>query len=341
MPSLKALYLLLFSIVVLLGGIALFNYKVDPRCYYSCPEVDLQKSSVNTYYKTAQTIVAHPEAEQLILGSSRAQTTPPQWVEQVTGLKTINGATEGAEVMTKIIFSNMAKEKTKLKRVIWFADYFELISENVDGNIKNTEALRQYLPTESGIANPWITASHWQSLIDHNTTEASLFHLQHMRSTKIDNGPGSDLYEDCMKPDYKGKETPESLAREVQMLYQNYVTGPIKYPQSESAWNRLVEQVSKLKGEGIEVVVVIIPYNPVFLQKLKIEHFDIYEHHEKWIQKLKNLSEGLNAKVKVYDTFNGIDGDDGSPKYWNDGVHFTCYGSMKLIEPILKELQQN
>ncbi|MEK2690475.1 hypothetical protein [Bdellovibrio sp. GT3] len=337
MSSLKALYLLIATIILLLGGIALFNYQTDPQCFYNCSEVSLKRSSLNIYYKTAQTILAHPEAEQLILGSSRAQTTPPQWVEQVTGLKTINGATEGAEVMTKIIFSNMAKEKTKLKRVIWFADYFELISENTDSRIKNTEALRKYLPDTSAHENPWLRASHWQSLIDHNTFEASLHHVKHKNSVAVNQGPGSELYERCMDPGFKGNESVEGLSREVQMLYQNYVNGPIKSAQSENAWKLFADQVRSLSDNGVEVVVVVIPYNPVFLAKLKAEHAEIYARHEKWIQELIELSK--NSKVKIVDAFQGIEGDDGSPKFWNDGVHFTCYGSMRMLEPVLKALK--
>ncbi|WP_413581349.1 hypothetical protein [Bdellovibrio sp. HCB288] len=337
MSSLKALYLLLTSIVVLLGGIALFNYQADPQCFYNCPEVNLQRSSLNIYYKTAQTILAHPETEQVILGSSRAQTTPPQWVEQVTGLKTVNGASEGAEVMTKIIFSNLAKEKTQLKRVIWFADYFELVSENIDSRIKNTEALRKYLPAASTHENPWLRASQWQSLIDHNTLEASLHHVNNKKSFTVTQGPGSEIYERCMDPGFKGNESVESLSREVQMLYQNYVNGPIKAAQSENAWKLFVDQIRSLADNGIEVVVVVIPYNPVFLAKLKAEHPEIYKRHVEWIQKLSELSQ--NSKIKVVNAFEGIQGDDGSPKFWNDGVHFTCYGSMRMLEPVLKALK--
>ena len=37
-------------------------------------------------------------------------------------------------------------------------------------------------------------------------------------------------------------------------------------------------------------------------------------------------------KVKVLDYSGGIPGDRGQRKFWEDGVHPSCYGSMKMIE---------
>jgi hypothetical protein len=133
-----------------------------------------------------------------------------------------------------------------------------------------------------------------------------------------------------MNPDFKGKETPESLAREVQMLFQNYVAGPIKGPQSDSAWTYFEDGIKGLVANQVEVIVVVTPYHPVFLSKLKSEYPEIYARHQEWIGRLHKLS--AQIPFKLVDAFEGIEGDDGSPRFWNDGVHFTCVGSMRFLE---------
>lgn len=330
MSALKSLFVLAASIVVLLGGIAAFNYQVDPQCYYGCAEVDPHRRTLNTYYQVAQRILAFPETQIVILGSSRGETTPPLWIEQETSKKTLNLSASGAELATKLAFLKIAEENTKLSKVLWLADYFELISENADAKIKNTPALRKYLKSvgpESGIKQ---RVRDLQGLIDHNTFEASLHFLGDKSATRITQGAGSDInYAACKEASFGGKETPESLRKEVDLLYQSYTARVIKPSQNPQAWDEFAAAMTALVKKNIEVVVLVTPYHPEFLRRLKLEHKDIYEQHQNWIAKVQGLAA---HGVRVLNAFEGIPRDDGSPSFWNDGVHFTCRSSILMLE---------
>jgi hypothetical protein len=55
---------------------------------------------------------------------------------------------------------------------------------------------------------------------------------------------------------------------------------------------------------------------------------DIYSKHQRWVSRLKEIR---MPHVKVLDYFGGIPGDDGGPRFWNDGVHFTCRGVIEML----------
>ncbi len=328
----KTLLIMAFAVVLFAGLIAGFNYTVDPLCYY-CSKIDVDKSTVNRYYQVAQMMVSHPDTEQILLGSSRGETTSAVWIQNVSGLKTLNLSAAGAEVITKKAFLNLALEKTKVKKVIWYADYFELITSNADNKIKNTKALRKYaadmLPEEGFL----VKLHELQQLIDHNTTEASFAALKRSPASSLGQGEGSQIdYSTCNSVDFKGKETPESLKNEIELLYQSYVNGSIKPPQNPQALNQFEITIKDLKARNISVLIVIPPYHPVFMKRLKVEYPGIYEAHIKWIQQIESL-QGPGIEIKNY--FAGIPEDNGSPSYWNDGVHFTCKGVIQMLRKTL------
>ncbi len=333
MRPLNALFLLFGTIVILLGGIAYFNIHTDPQCFYSCPEIDVNRPTLNAYYQVAKTIVAHPDTELIILGSSRGQTTPPLWVQEVTGLKTLNLSSQGAEFVTKLAFVNIAEEKTKLKQVIWLADYFELISENADPKIKNTPALRKYLEGNNAVVEnaSWVDA--FKTLIDHNTTEASIQFKQRGGLPPEAQGAASNTdYKACGSAEFKGYESEEVLKREVEMLYQNYTKRVLVSPHNPKMFEAFSGKMKALAAKGIDVLIVVTPYHPDFLLKMKAEFPEMYQRHLDWIEKLKTLQ---GEKIRVVDSLASIPDGDSTPAYWNDGVHFNCKGAMTLLRPLL------
>jgi hypothetical protein len=292
------------------------------------------RSTLNRYYQVAQIIAANPDAEQIILGSSRGETTSPLWVEKVSGLKTLNLSAAGEEFMAKKAFLGLALEKTKLKRVIWLADYFEFISSNADAKLKNAKIFKKYtkdIPQDAGV----IARLHeLQQLIDHNVTEASFAALKRsIAPVHLGQGVGADIpYSACEKPDFAGKQSPESLHNEVDLVFDSYVHGAIRSAQSEKALEVFEAFVKDLASKQISFLIVIPPYNPTFLRRLKVEYPVIYEAHLRWIERLLKLQ---GPGIEVKNDFAGIPDDDESPGYWNDGVHFTCKGAMKMLEPFL------
>lgn len=335
MSAKKSLLITASLILVLILVIAGFNYVVDPLCYY-CKEIDVHKSSVNRYYQVAQMILNNPDAEQIVLGSSRGETTSPLWLEKISGLKTLNLSASGAEVITKKAFLNLALEKNHLKKVIWYADYFELITSNADAKIKNTPALKKYAADMLNDESFLVRLQELQKLIDHNTIEASFAALKHSPSLSLGQGEGSQIdYSSCEKPDFQGKESAESLRQEVDLIYQAYVNGSIKPSQNPQALKQFKAMIHDLKARNISVVIVIPPYHPTFMKRLEMEYPDIYQAHLKWIAQIQNLQE---SGIEVRSYFRGIPEDNGSPSYWNDGVHFTCKGVIGMFQSVDSKL---
>lgn len=329
MSPLRAVVLTGCFALALIGGVAAFNWRVDAQCYYSCPEVTREQRTINTYYRAAQRVVFFPEAKNIILGSSRGETTPPRIVDELTGEQTLNLSTAGAEFATKQALLRLALEKLKVKRVIWLTDYFELIDENQDAKIKNTPALRKYLKARRG-GGEWLKSL--QGLIDHNTTSASLRFLKKpWAPDKNQGGVGELDPKVCASESYLGPETAESLQAKINILFENYTQQVIKPAQNPKTWELFQEQIRELEARGIDVVVVVLPYHPQFLERLKKDHPQMYVDHMAWIEKLKGLA---TERVQVANYFDGIPKDDASTKYWNDGVHFTCHGAVKMLEPL-------
>lgn len=327
-----------FSITLLiLGGNATFNYVVDAQCYYHCSEISLNKVTTNAYYQDAQKILTYPDTKVVIIGSSRGETLPPLWVESVLGQRTVNLSVAGAELMTKRALLNIATTHAPVEKVIWLADYFELITENQDAKIKKTPALRKYLPPQNSSegAESVHFFSALQGLIDHNTTSASLQLLKrppHLVQTQ--GGAGIMDIPLCNSEEFKGSETAKSLETKVHILYQTYVNNVIRPAQNTTAWKHFKEAMYSLTTKNIEVLIVVIPYHPTFLAKLKNEYPEIYKRHQEWAQQIESLQ---GPQITTLNFLDGFEHDDGSPKYWNDGVHFTCHSGIKMLNSTLSE----
>lgn len=324
----RALLILIVSTLLVLMGIALFNYTIDAQCYYQCPEILKEKKTLNHYYQMGQRLLTYPDTQVVIVGSSRGESTPPLWVENQTGKRTLNLSAAGAEFSTKKALLKAAQEYNKIQKVYWYADYFELITENQDVKIKKTPALRRYLKTEK-VQDQW--RDRWariQGLIDHNTTSASLHFLKRPPPQKLNQGGFFDAEYLCEKDTFQGKETPSTLATKINVLYEVYTQKVLRPPQNEDVWREFEGEMRSLRQKNIQVVIVIVPYHPDFLRRLKNHHPELYKRHLLWATRLEQLkAEG----IEVLNYLEGIAGDDESSKYWDDGVHVTCYAAIKML----------
>jgi hypothetical protein len=320
--------------LTILSSIALFNYKVDPMCMYQCEKINLEKKTRNYFYKVAQIIFTFKDAEVIVLGSSRGQTIPIKWIEEKTGQKTINLSMNGEELIAKTVFLNMSLRNLKLKRVIWFADYFELIPVTLDTKIKTTPAFKDYLqdsftqPTYKEAINKYL------KLIDHNMFEAAYYSYKNAASYTINQGSGYGLnYKKCENAEFEGFLTPLQLEKQIGITYDNYTRQIFNHKQTEKSWEGFVQKLTELNNKEIQTDVVLIPYNPNFLKRLKKEYPLIYTEHQKWMNRIKNLNLPF---VKTVDVFESLPGDNGSPQYWTDGIHFTCKGALNILKSFIQ-----
>lgn len=326
------IYFLCFTSAFILTN-SLFNFMVDAECFYRCPEISLSKRTTNIYYQAGQRALAYPDTEVVVLGSSRGETVSPEWIEKLTTKKAINLSVSGADLLTKSSLLNFAIANSKINTVIWLADYFDLTLTAQDRKIKRTPSLRKYLlnSEEEGALS---LVNRWFGLIDHNSTSASLRFLKKYKTTEIGRGGnvGSNFM-DCAQESYKGIESREKLKSKIDILYKNYTNGVIDKPQEESQYLTLENQLKLLDQKGIQVFYIITPYHPQFTQRLKNEYPRIYQNHIEWIRRVSRIN--LNH-VKVINAFTNSADDDGSPKYWNDGVHYSCYLANQLLKDVIK-----
>lgn len=326
--SLRAIYTLAFSIMLFISGIAAFNYTIDPQCFFHCNDLDVSRKTVNLYYHVAQRVLAFPETQQVVIGSSRGEGVSGLELEKSTGLKTLNLSVGGSEMTSKLAFLKVAQENLNLKRVIWIADYFELLTDIADPKVLFSNALSSKAPQSLQVNSGW-NLKILSKLLDRQTIEASIHQLSHDR-IKLDLGPSSTLsYDKCLLPEYKGSISPEILRKEVDLIYNGYLQQIFSSKEHPQAWVEFEKKLNQLSKDGIEVVIVIPPYNPEFQARLKKDRPAIFEKHLEWISKMTVLKINL---VSVLNFFTGIPGDDGSPRYWNDGVHFSCLGNAKMLK---------
>lgn len=330
--SLRYIFFFGFFSLVLVTFVATYNYVRDPMCYFNCQGIDLERKTHNVYYQAAQTLAANPDAEVLILGSSRGERVPPKWISKVTGLKTINLSQGGADLLLKVALSNIALESNpNLKKVVWMADYFELLPVTTDAKVRWNPALSEHLPSIPSQASWSTVLQKAKVLIDHNTFEAaaSLGKSQMFRKT----GNGDDLDPAvCTNDDFVGKTSVEMLPIEVSIVYPRF-SSFLRMTLDPEYSRIFVDQVRKLAAKGIEVIINISPYHPEFEVRLSKEEPKSHDLQMSWVK----LVEGLRAEnVKVLNYFTGIPGDDGGVKFWEDGVHPTCFSIVQMLKPGLQ-----
>ncbi|WP_374028810.1 hypothetical protein [Bdellovibrio bacteriovorus] len=321
---------------LLLAAIVGINLVADPMCYYRCPVVDIHRKTQNVYYQAAQTVRGNLDAEVIVLGSSRGETTSPLWIQKETGLKTINLSKGGSGLMLKLSLLQIVNEfNLPLKRVIWIADYFEFSEVSTDVKVRLTPALNKYLPGEKdkdfSISE---VRTALQRLIDHNSLEASLKQLSSNESfDATSRGSASQInYDLCASVDFKGKTSLKVLQKEVDMSYASFL-GPLTSALSENYVALFKKTVQSLSKQGVEVLVIIPPYHPKLMARFKEAHPMNYEVHMAWVRDLFALNDG--EKVKVVSYYNGIPNDTGGPEYWDDGAHATCKTMMLILKPEL------
>lgn len=322
------------SLLIILSLIGWFNYQLDPMCY-RCESIDLNHKTQNVYYRSAQTAAANPDAQVLIVGSSRGERVPPQWVSAVTGLKSINLSQGGADVLLKAALVNIAlKTNTQVKKVIWMADYFELVPRMTDYKVPLTPVLQKYSgAVELGVQKtPWM--QKLQGFIDHRTFEAGLeMYGKSAAETFNKAGNGEEIdYKKCLSDDFVGSTTSEELSKKIDESYSIFgiLLGD---EQNPLYWDLFEKEIRLLSSKGIEVVINVAPYHPKLLARSFREVSLAERHQSQWVRRMQKLT-GPLVKVLTYER--GIPGDDGSPRYWEDGAHPTCYSVIQMLKPALQ-----
>ncbi|KYG64759.1 hypothetical protein AZI86_11165 [Bdellovibrio bacteriovorus] len=311
-----------------------FDYAVDPLCYYHCPKVDLTKRTQNVYYKVAQTAMANADAEILVLGSSRGETTPPHWIQGMTGKKTVNLSQSGGDLLYKMSVLNVSLDAgSKVKKVIWLADYLDLVPSFTDIKMKLTPSLQAHIKdiTQKNPIQNW--GLILETLINHNTFEAAIEQLNDKTSPLfLEQGMGANIdYARCEAMDFQSEIPQGDLKKNIQSSYRIF-SPHVQRPQSPEYWELFKKQVQHLKEKNIELVLLIAPFHPKFNEKLAAEYPETKEYQKHWIADLESLAA---PGVQVLNFFDGVPGDDFGSGYWNDGVHLTCKSVMRMLGPQL------
>lgn len=336
--TLKVLLSLAGISVALLGAVAAFNVIADPMCYYRCETIDTSRHTQNVYYQAAQIVGANPDAEVLIVGSSRGERTPPLWIQEVTGKKTVNLSKGGAGLLLKVALLRTAEEyKLPLKKVIWIADYFELAGDVTDVKVRQTPVLKKQITAELSELGVFGIKNYFeglQRLIDHNSFEASMRQLQNLDEDIFEpKGSGTKIdYVSCASPDFKGKTSTDLLPKEIDISYSSFGP-PLQTPLSEKFVMIFKNEIKRLANKGIEIEILIPPFHPTLMARLQKEHPQVVELHNQWLKIYQEFEFEKNVRISSY--WSGIPGDDAGPSFWDDGAHPTCKSMMQMLKPVL------
>lgn len=333
MNALKSIYALAAFIGLFIFGIAALNYSVDAFCYFRCDTVDVNRKTVNLYYQVAQRILAHPDTEQIVLGSSRGESIPLKTLQNETGLKTLNLSVGGSELMSKLAYLSFAEKNLKLKRVIWIADYFEILTDLSDRRLTYSPALNSEVPFDLRNSVASSRLGRIGSIIDRQTIEASFKVLSANDRPQYSQGPNDVTLEECQKAESTKDRMPETLSKEVDLVYNSYIHGIFSAKENQQAIPEFAKAITTIAAQGIKVVILIPPYNPHFSSKLQQQHPTIYQRHLEWREQTRSLA---NQNIHVIDAFLGIPGGNDSPQFWSDGVHFTCAAAQIILKETLK-----
>lgn len=334
MNALKSIYALAAFIGLFIFGIAAFNYSFDALCFFRCDVVDVNRNSVNLYYHVAQRVLAHPDAEQIILGSSRGESIPLKSLQNETGLRTLNLSVGGSELTSKLAYLSFAVKNLKLRRVIWIADYFEVLTDLVDPRLRYSPALSSEIPSvliDSPASN---ILGRLSRIIDRQTLEASLKVLSSTDRPQLSPGPNNTTLEECIKNEANKDQSTQTLSKEIDLVFNTYANGIFPSKENPQALTEMQNAFTNVVGLGIEIVILIPPYNPRFSANLEQQHPGIYARHMEWRKRVHSLK---SSQIRVLDYFLDIPGSSDSPQYWSDGVHFTCSASQKMLISVLKK----
>ena len=332
MNALKSIYALATFIGLFILAIAGFNYSTDAFCFFRCDVVDVNRQTVNLYYQVAQRVLAYPDTEQIVLGSSRGESIPLKSLQNETGLKTLNLSVGGSEVKSKLAYLSFATKNLKLKRVIWIADYFEISTSLSDPRLLYSPALSSEAPSELKDSASSERIGRLSRIIDRQTLEASFKMLSVREYAQISPGINNVTLEECLEAEAKKDQTPETLAKEVDLLYHSYVHGIFAAKENPKALQELKKALASVSHQGIEVLILIPPYNPRFSKNLEQQSPQIYHRHLDWLKQVHSLA---TDKIRVVDYFLGIPDTEDSPQFWSDGVHFTCAATQIMFKQAL------
>lgn len=331
MDSKRAIILFTVLSLGILTALALFNYQVDPLCYYRCEGIETGRINLNNYYRNLQRILLYPDTELIVLGSSRGESLPLASLASTYRLKALNLSVGGADIHAKYGFLRLALQHLRLKKVLWIADYFELIDENTSEKVILTPALRT-LAFPEGLPHTRTVLRTAATLIEHNTIEAALALL---RGKKLNWPPGRGENADLDLARCRGlleqrKLSETQLLKEVNMIFDGYANKILLPEQNPQSLAKMRAISRNLAERGIDLVIIIPPYHPEFMRRLQKERPQIFARHQIWVAHLKGLT---NAHTEIRDFFADKHFSSDTPRYWTDGVHFNCHAAAAMLLP--------
>lgn len=337
----KGLFLLFASILTGILGIGLFNFLVDAQCTFGCNSVKVERDSLNPFFQKAKQISNFDNLETLIVGSSRGESTSSTWYSQAGFGSTLNVSIAGAEAFAKATLIDLALEKRTLKNIIWLADDFDLQGQVIDAKIENLKALERFFPTDfkTKQKNKWQRViTQIQYLIDHKSFEASLKYLtqkEKVRNLALKKVGEEFSLEYCESIGKPAENEELLLDKNIQLIFQNYVNGPLRYETPVENWKWFQSKVNSWNEMGLKIYLVINPFHYKFLSRLEKENAVLFEKHQNWTQKIKLLQGPLIHVVSLEELESEESPQDSL--FWSDGVHYTCRIASKIFRIIEKK----
>jgi hypothetical protein len=276
--------------------------------------------------------------ETVIIGSSTSEAFHPVDINQIYNTQSYVLSLGGADTPTRSVFFKQSVEKfSKLKRIIYVADFFEFNKEEAKPEVAFNLEMSQKL---SDFAKP-SPLKFVRYYFNHQILEDAFNVVNRKRKNKkIEINEDGSATRSMVLSTIQARSGFESLISDnekeklLDYVEENFVTYSsdvlnnfeILNPKVINLYNELLELA---KNKNLEIIFVLSPYQYDFREKLKsIKNFK--KLYSEWQNFFGNLAK--NQKIKVINATNEFISTEPMSGVWRDGIHYSRAAALTLLE---------
>ena len=298
----------------------------------------------NTVLRKAELMENPNTFETLILGSSTSEGFSVPLVNQTFKANTFHADVGGANTATRLVlFKSALKNFSKLKRVIYVADFYEFNQMTVVPDVAYNEKLSSELKSQNVLPNK---IKYFEYLFTHQVFESVLDVIKKRKNGyispfQVDGTTSQSMILSTVETErnYFALVQPSNKRKLNEEILENYTT----YSQSvlsnfkeldPHVSDMFKELVSLAEKNNIEVIFFLSPYHNEFKNRLfKIP--GIETRYNEWIQFFSDIK--VEKKIFVYDATSSFIATEPESGVWRDGIHFNSNAAAYFLTSLAKE----
>lgn len=298
----------------------------------------------NIVLRKAELMEAPNTFETLILGSSTSEGFSVPLVNQTFKTNAFHADVGGANTATRLVlFKKAVKNFSKLKRVIYVADFYEFNQMSVVPDVAFNAKLASELKDLNVLPH---TGKYLEYLFTHQVLESTFdvikkYNRGYVSPFQPDGTTSQSMVLSTVETEknYFALVQPENRKKLNEEILENYTT----YSQSVLAnFKQLDPHVSEMlkdlvsiaQKNNIEVIFFMSPYHNEFKKRL-FNLPNIENRYLEWISFFSNLKK--EKEVFVYDATSSFIATESDSGVWRDGIHFNSSAAAYFLMALTKE----